>query len=272
MGACPFKSSSAKVMDDSGKYRASTSSAKVVDDSGKYRARWEPTQDDGLPLSALLACPFVVSLYNSGAFPSLVPLATKTQEEEWKGWAASPAHVALYESAVSKDEVTQALLGINFSDDTAQLVAKLVCVHEGGTAVRIFQGHDSKSKHGEATRIRYDPEACTPGFSQARFDAWWDGLDKNADGKMDKDEMKEMLGDLDRDEADASAPQSRDFFKKIPVFTLIYYGFKGDETGGVDRDVVEALYKGTWRDKLARNLPLKTLLWNVFIQLLTGAA
>ena len=66
MGACPFKSSSAK----------------VVDDSGKYRARWEPTQDDGLPLSALLACPFVVSLYNSGAFPSLVPPATKTQEEE----------------------------------------------------------------------------------------------------------------------------------------------------------------------------------------------
>ena len=73
-------------------------------------------------------------------------------------------------------------------------------------------------------------------------------------------------------EDDASAPQSRDFFKKIPVFTLIYYGFRGDETGGVDRSVVEALYKGTWRDKLARNLPLKTLLWNVFLQLLTGAA
>lgn len=257
MGACPCKSKSAK----------------IVDDSGKYRARWEPEQDDGgLPLSALLACPFVVSLYNSGAFPSLVPLAAKAREEAWKGWAASPAHTALYESAVSKDEVTQALLGINLSDDTARLVAKLVCVHEGGTAVRLFQVHDSKSKHGEATRIRYDPETCTPGFSQKRFDTWWDGLDKNADGKMEKEEMTGMLGDLERDEDDASAPQSRDFFKKIPVFTLIYYGFRGDETGGVDRSVVEALYKGTWRDKLARNLPLKTLLWNVFLQLLTGAA
>ena len=67
MGACPCKSKSAK----------------IVDDSGKYRARWEPEQDDGgLPLSALLACPFVVSLYNSGAFPSLVPLAAKAREEE----------------------------------------------------------------------------------------------------------------------------------------------------------------------------------------------
>ena len=143
----------------------------------------------------------------------------KTQEEEWKGWAASPAHVALYESAVSKDEVTQALLGINFSDDTAQLVAKLVCVHEGGTAVRIFQGHDSKSKHGEATRIRYDPEACTPGFSQARFDAWWDGLDKNADGKMDNDEMKdaEMEPHQSDEGEDLVADECLDLSKKKSI-------------------------------------------------------
>ena len=111
--------------------------------------------------------------------------AKAAQEEEWKGCDASPAHLALYEAAVPKDEIRQVMLDLNFSPDTAEVVAQVSSIHHDKTASKLFQWHNSTLKHGEATRIRYDPKTCTAGYSQARYDKWWAGVDKNGDGTAD---------------------------------------------------------------------------------------
>ena len=141
------------------------------------------------------------------------------------------------------------------------------------TASKLFQWHNSTLKHGEATRIRYDPKTCTAGYSQARYDKWWAGVDKNGDGKMDSGEMKDMLGALTDEKADkAAAAKAQTFISKMPVFVLLYHAFKGDETGGVDEGLLQELYKGQWKGaELPREIPLRTILWGSLVGLMTGA-
>ena len=47
--------------------------APVVDESELYKANYDPSRDDrgGLPLSGLISCPFVASMYNAHLFKSI---------------------------------------------------------------------------------------------------------------------------------------------------------------------------------------------------------
>jgi len=236
--------------------------AKPKDESERYKASYNAKQDDaeGYPLSSLIACPFVACMYNRGLFKSLDEKVEKAKAEPWKGWDQSPAHKALYDSKVSHAEVIEAQVEIGVAESTSFDIATLVS-RDGG--VKLFQLHTPKDKHGHATRIRYDHEKCVGGYSASRFDLWWNMLDKNDDGKMSKPELVDMLKSLTRAYNDKSAPTDRDHINKTPVFTLLYFAFKGDEIGGVGRDTVEDLYRGTWKGKFALEIPRFTNAWNM---------
>jgi len=216
-------------------------------------------------------------MYNRDLFPSLVDKAAAAKLEEWKGWADSPAHSALYETSIPHDECVASLTSINMAEGVAKFVASVTTTEatEGdgkGLFLNIFQSHNPKLKHGEASRIRYDVATSTSGFSQQRFDDWWDKLDKNNDGKMGGSETIQMLSSLTVDEADVSAPDSAAWIKKNGVFTLLYHGLDGDAQGGVDRSVMELIWQGAWKDNFTKQFPLTPLLLACFGNLLRGAA
>ena len=47
-----------------------------------------------------------------------------------------------------------------------------------------------------ARRIRYDYKTRTAGFSQQRFDEWWNEMDKDDDQQITKEEMVVMMDRL----------------------------------------------------------------------------
>jgi len=143
--------------------------AAAQDQNNAYKASYAPANDDpeGKPLSALIACPCISSMYNGGNFPSLDALVADAEAEEFTGWDSSPAHEALYASTIELDAFRDALLNVNVTDAVAQKLAEGFRKSEPPS---IFQCNCAGNKHGEATRIRYDHVTQTGGYSQTRFD------------------------------------------------------------------------------------------------------
>ena len=140
-------------------------------------------------------------MYNQGSFATIRDAASAAQKEEWRGWLASPAHRALYESKISSADVVEAITSVNISEGAAKRLAATVA--KPGY-VQIFQLHTTAQKHGAATGIRYNYETHVGGFSQERFDEWWGALDKNDNDWMENDEMKAMMQQMDINHMDRS--------------------------------------------------------------------
>ena len=140
-----------------------------------------------------------------GNFPTLASLVTAAQAETFTSWDASPGHNALYESKILHQDLITALEAVNVAEDVTNAVVAVVmhdptifklqvrfppprrqppvvaaalwrrgcCWSMLGLCwwqVDLLQGwggmQTAKSKHGEATRIRYDFMGRVAGFSQ----------------------------------------------------------------------------------------------------------
>jgi len=249
------------------------STEQPADLSADYKKNYDPAHDEeGNPLSSLLSCPVIATMYNAGQFPTLAALKAAAVAEEFTGWDSSPNHLALYESCVTTPDMIASMQSVNCSEPVARLIVDLVSKDP-----KLFQLHDIHHKHGEATRIRYDYQARTGGFSQSRFDTWWTSLDRTTiDDHMCHDEMTVMMDALESKESlQGAAP---DWVKKFAVFTIIFTAFGGTADGnkdGVPKSVFESLYKGCWPDETAqlpRQLNRTKLFYECFRSLLKGAA
>lgn len=257
----------------------------VVDENALYKANYDPSRDDkgGKPLSGLISCPCIASMYNCGVFKSIAAKVEAAVQEDWKGWEASPAHCALYDVCIGDEEITEAQVSINMDRAVSAKVTEMVSCNGG---VRIFQMHHSALKHGQATRIRYDFKNHKAGFDQQRFDDWWKGMDDDTDGKMSYKEMRQMLKELEAPAEDKSAPTqlttgSKENAKKSPVFVLLFYSFGGDldvdkdgADDGIDKSVLESLYQGKWPTsdlKLPNQIGFGSHIANVMYMVMQGA-
>lgn len=182
----------------------------------EYKASYDPARDDpeGLPLSSLIPCPVLAAMYNAGNFSTLADQVVAAQSEEFKGWDASPAHEALYQSRIPSDEVKRVLESVNVATHVADAV-----VAATETDPRIFQLQNAKHKHGDATRIRYDYVTRLAGFSSERFKSFWERLDLDLDRGISKDEMKQMLHSLENTDRNGRL----DWLKKYNVFVLVFH-------------------------------------------------
>jgi hypothetical protein len=242
-----------------------------IDDSDQYRANYHPDDDcGGLPLVALIPCPFSACLYNRlDEFEGMENLkanltAAKAEQLRQKSenvqfdWDNSPAHCALYATDVDKTEVISAFVVMGSDQGLADtLFASL------GDTIPLLRLHSTKFKHGNATRLRYDVDEKKAGFVQERFEEWWATVDDNNDGKMSYDEMNDMLNDMTTHENDRTAEnKSAVQAQGTMAITLHGLGTMGVGTGakveeetaeevfGVTKKDMEDLYAGNWKGKM----------------------